>query len=316
MDIRGLTFSALALAALVVLAVPGPTGRRLRAVQRRDRLPVSEAASTLLHTYLRRTRRGRSAGVMLAASALSFALYAWFAVDELADTETGPFTPFALAVLLLGYLAGSALSELTWVAAPSGRQRAATLRARCISTYLPAWVTALQRALAAAAVVLSVALVLLVDAFSTTWVQHVRSWSWGAVLACGVVAVAGAAELGQRRVSARPQSWTDIDTVRVDDAIRAWSQRNLAGAALGIQLLLLGQLAIQVLLRLGDVTHHPGIGHRVYEASVLGYVLLPAALVALLWRRLSVLPLGGGQGGPGADDLAQVAGHATRGQTR
>lgn len=296
MDLQDRWLYPLAFGALLVMAFPGPGRRRLRAAERRYALTAGEHSSGLLRDYLRRTRRGRSAGVLLAAVVLAFALYAWPFVEVLADTVAGPFTPFALAVLLLGYLAGSALSEISWSMPAPGHRRAAGLQARSLSTYLPTWVPALQRGLAGLAVVLLAALTLLVDSGQASRFDLVRSAAWGAFLAAGVIAVAVVAEAGQRRVLARPQSWTDVETVRLDDTIRAWSQRNLAAAAFGIQLLLLGQLAIQVLLRLADVGNHPGVAHRLDALGIAGHVLVPLTVIALLWQRLSLLPVTPGQG--------------------
>ena len=289
-DPAGLSYQVLVLAAAGVAAFAGPGARRLDRVAQRWGLPGSEQSRGLLRAYLRRTRRGRAVGVALAAFTSSVLLYAWSPVVDATGTVSGPFAPFGIVLLLSGYFTGSALSEVTWRMPASGARRAAGLEVRRRTTYLPSWVTAWQRALAVLALVLLGALLLLVRRPAPEPDVLVRSPAWGSVLAALVVACALLAELGQRRIVTRPQSWTDADTVTVDDAVRAHSQRNLAVAVVSLELLLLTQLAIQVLLRLADVVRSPGVGDVLDHLGAVAYLAVPLAVVGVLLHRLRRAP--------------------------
>lgn len=190
-------------------------------------LQLTPRSEGLIRSYINRTRVFRIAGGLIGfASPLIYSGYRQEPMPE-------PLNSYLLA--LAGYLVGALLAELTFKR-PRPQRATATLAPRELPQYLP---RGLSQALRAGAV-LALALVgvyLLVPAREPR-VEVARLAGWVLL----PVLVAMGVEMLQRYIVRRPQPLAETDLVAADDAIRSASVHALAGAGIGLQLLLLGDI--------------------------------------------------------------------------
>ena len=229
-----LPLELLAVAALVVLAVVMLRPASARAIGRwadAHEVTVTPRTEPLVARYLTRARRWRAAGA-LAGVILP-------AVTAIAGS---PRPGFWQAVLI-GYLAGAALAELTRPD-PAGATRAAALVPRRLDDYVPRSATLWLRTRAALSLVATT--LRFVGPIDATWRNRAPSASAFVVATIACVVVAVVAEGAARRIVARPQRYEAADLLAADDAIRSASAHAVIGAALALVLLVVGNQLFQV----------------------------------------------------------------------
>lgn len=155
-----------------------------------------------------------------------------------------------------GYLAGAIWAEL-FLTRPAAPSRAASLSPRRLATYLPARLRWLLRIAGAASVAIGVAVRLGSPARDTlpamTFADPDLSPTAGLVLGLGGAAIAGAVELLQVRLVRRPQPVVTTDLLAADDAVRASSVHSLAGAGLGMVLIVIATLSTRLVETAGPL---------------------------------------------------------------
>jgi hypothetical protein len=245
-------------------------------LQRADRTAVerwaeSYGASTdgenrgSIERYVTRTRRLRS------LSALSGVVLETLIHDRFAQP---PDWVNGITFAVAGYLIGAVIAEMTLSPPIRGKEPMAVLSPRSIGAYLPRYAIA-------ALVALPLFSTALVPVFA--WLSPPRR----AGLA-DVPALAGACAVGvlfaivvgfaMRAVVRRPQPAASVDFIALDDAIRSSSLHALAGAAVALQLLLLGFLLSQVQGALSVTDRYPR-----FDALATILALLALAMSLASW---------------------------------
>ncbi len=220
------------LAALLVVLCAGslvrePVSRtRLELFARRQRLHITATNGNQVITYLATTRRWRAAGLVIGI----LVSIAW-------TVANGGFAVHSLT-LFAGWFAGACAAEVRSTHLSLAPRRAAFLRPRRPSAYLPrpAW------ALLTVCVGLSVAIAITTAVLATLGDAHpgVPAVFW--LLAALVVAAM--VRSAQLRALGRPQPLAEPDVLRADDAIRSRSLHVLAGGGAALVLYCcFGQLA-------------------------------------------------------------------------
>lgn len=187
---------------------------------------------------------GAVGGVVLPAL---FAL-AWSGhLEVLGYDAVGGANPGDVSWIFLGYLVGVLYAEVSLVRPVDAARRSASLVPRDLEDYLPRRLLQTQRSLGAAIVVgVLVSLALPYDApFAPPGAVAT------AVFLVWVTAFVVGLERLQRWLVRRPQPFTDLSLVAADDAIRSQSVHSVAGAGLGILLLMFA--GVCVLLASSDV---------------------------------------------------------------
>jgi hypothetical protein len=162
------------------------------------------------------------------------------------DTEGGA-NPGDVSWIFLGYLVGVLYAEVSLVRPVDPARRAASLVPRDLEDYLPRRLLQAQRALGAAIVV--GVLVALGLPYAAPFMAPGPVAT--AVFVVWVTAFVLGLERLQRWLVRRPQPFTDPSLVAADDAIRSQSVHSVAGAGLGILLLMVA--GVCVLLASADV---------------------------------------------------------------
>ncbi len=216
-------------------------------------LELTPRSEGLIRSYVNRTRAFRIAGGLIGfASPLIYAGYTH-------EPMPGPFgNTFLLA--LVGYLVGALLAELTFKR-PRPERASATLAPRELQHYLPPRLSQTLRFGAVLALAL-VGVYLLVPVRQPR-VDVPRLAAWALL----PVVVAAGVEMLQRYIVRRPQPLAETDLVAADDAIRSASVHALAGAGIGLLLVLLG-----------DILHSIGFST---DVQVLRWTLPWMALICL-----------------------------------
>jgi hypothetical protein len=234
-----------------------PHPRLLHRWTRAYGVELTVANRPVIVTYLRRTRRIRTAGAL---AGLLFSV-GWVTTTE----NSNSFLSNGLYLAIVGYLVGTIVAETVVPRPVRGQTRVASLVPRTLRDYLPGYAIASLRALP----ILSVALIpvyAVVREHSHVPIFHVSVLGFS-VVSGALVIVAGVVELVQRMIVRRPQPVLSPDLMVADDAIRAASLHALAGS--GVALTLLG-LSYQV----------AAIGNGI-EPPFLGWLLPLSALVML-----------------------------------
>ena len=184
---------------------------------------------------------GAVAGVLL-PSLIDLAFHG--RVTVLGFGTDGQSAPLAFGAIFVGYLAGALYAEVSLIR-PAGR-RASIVR-RELEDYLPHRVIVAQRAAAVAGALGALAAGIAPYDASIS----VPSALALAVTAAFVLAFAGGLEAIERWLVRRPQPFTSPSEIAADDAIRAQSIRDVAGAGLALLLLFCGGMAL--MLQASDV---------------------------------------------------------------
>jgi hypothetical protein len=186
--------------------------------------------------------------------------------------------------VLLGYLIGLIVAEITFARVPDAGPRMASLSTRRVGDYLPRTLVAAQVLVPAANVVLAlVAVRVLGDrpppAFPPVTGSSVTQDLLTAAVVAGPVALvlAAGALLGQRALVRRPQPMVEAELVALDDAMRSSSVRTIAATSVATTSFL-------VATQLG------GIDQGLPDGSLPnGLLFLPGAVVVLAafvaWQR-------------------------------
>jgi hypothetical protein len=263
------------LVALVVLVVAGAVwiGRRGAPATVTDwavatGVVVSCESAPVVERYLNRSRRARRVGALVGF--LSPWLYAAASGREVDEGA------WALTLMLAGYMLGAVIAEITVDRSNEGAS-AAVVQARRLDDYLPGWIVGLQRALGIASLglLLPYALAMPADELELPGIGLVATFALGGAL------IAAIAEMLERHIIARRQSFADIDDVAVDDAIRSTSLHMVAGAALALLIQFVGPLsALTVVAALPDT--------RSGAAGIVGGVLIILAFIVSIGCWLTV----------------------------
>ena len=238
------------LALAIVLAVVIPV-RLYRAYRPRDAsverwaddhgLALTTANRPLVVGYLRNARVLRTWGAVVGAILPSLVELAWSGrVQVLGFGADGESAPLGFGTILVGYLVGALSAELSLVRPVARGRRAASLVPRELEHYLPPRVIVAQRAAAGAGAL---------GALTIGLVPYAASTSDPGLTPCAIGAFAllafgAGVEAIERWLVRRPQPFTHPQLVAADDAIRAHSIHALAGATLGLLLLLCTGVAL------------------------------------------------------------------------
>ncbi len=173
-----------------------------------------------------------------------------------------------------GYLVGALWAEL-FLTRPIGTARAAALSRRQLRDYLPGRLRWSLRAVGMISLLVGVA-ASLVQITSSDADRLAPSSRASLGLGIGGAVIALVVEALQRLIVRRPQPIIAIDLLEADDAMRASSVHSLAGAGLGMVLLIIGTACTRLL----EASDHVPYG--------LGVSPLALWLVALIaWRYYS-----------------------------
>jgi hypothetical protein len=250
-------FWALPIAYISFRGFRSPTQRFLNRWTSAYGIELTESNRLLIVTYLRRTKRIRTAGAL---AGLLFSVV-WMTITE----NSNSFLGNGLYLAVVGYLLGTILAETAVPRPARGSTRMASLIPRTLRDYLPGYANVMIRGLPALSVSL-IPVYALVKEHSHVPIFHTSVVGF-AVISGALVLVAGVIELVQRMIVRRPQPVLSPDLVAADDAIRAASLHALAGS--GVALALLG-LSYQV----------AAIGNGI-EPPFLGWFLPLSAFIML-----------------------------------
>lgn len=211
----------LGIAAAIVVALGYGLLRRTRAVDvnawaRARSLALTDRSRELVDAHLRRGLRWRLGG---AVAGIFFSLGMTIPGLE----------------MLIGYLAGGIVAELTEARLSSSR-RTATLSPRSVSAYVPREAIRFFRILSASVAVASGVLFLLLPAAAESAPSDGRGLL---VVPVGVLLVILSVEVTLRYVAGRSQRGDPSDLVAADDALRSSSMHATLGAGIAISFLLL-----------------------------------------------------------------------------
>lgn len=182
--------------------------------------------------------------------------------------------PWAVALLVVGYLLGALLAEGV-INRPAGGKGAALLVPRRLRYYLPAYVLVLQRGLAILSV-LMVPVYALLEPHARVSTPTVAGAAAFGVAGVGIAAVI---EGLQRRIVARRQPVTRAADLTLDDAMRASSLHVLAGAGIA---LLIYIASLMVAISIAAVTPEP-----VSTAVGIAFLLLVVPSSIFSWVHLA-----------------------------
>ena len=238
---------AVAVALLVRAARPVP-GTVVGRWARTFGLELDAAERRLVGAYLSRARRWWTIG---AVAPLLIAIGVAFWSAGVRQRPAPPAFERLWLLIPIGYLAGAVLAEATWRRPRPEAVRAAALVPRRLAHYLPARIPTAIRAAALAALALAVPIAVL--PFHTEYGfggETVPALVEGAL----AVMVGAGVEGLMRWIISRPQPAVSPRAVALDGALRSSSVRTVAGAGLGVLLLILSSQ----LFRLGG-TDVPGL---------------------------------------------------------
>jgi hypothetical protein len=182
--------------------------------------------------------------------------------------------PWAVALMVVGYLLGALLAEIV-INRPARGKGTALLVPRRLGDYLPAYVLVLQRGLAILAV-LMVPVYALLEPHTRVSTPSVAGAAAFGVAGVGIAAVI---EGLQRRIVARRQPVTRAADLTLDDAMRASSLHVLAGAGIA---LLIYVASLMVAISIATVTPQP-----VSEAVGIAFLLLVVPSSVFSWVHLA-----------------------------
>jgi hypothetical protein len=208
-------------------------------------LELTPETRPVVTRYLAAARRLRTLGALVGAvlpSVVDLVLNG--RVQVLGFGADGNHAPFQGPItILLGYLAGALLAEVSLARPFNREQRSASLVPRELDDYLPRRLLYAQRALGATAI-LGTLLVGVVPFDPSRAAEP----SWGVlVVGAGILAAftVGLEHL-ERWLVRRAQPFTSPALVAADDAIRAQSVHSLAGSGIALLLFMCSGLALAV----------------------------------------------------------------------
>lgn len=263
-QILGLWPEVLILALLVPLGFQRPDKAAIDRWAVSYEVPSEGPNPESIRRYLTRTSRRRFAFALVGIA---------FSVLMNGFVTNPPVWSNVWLYAVAGYLVGAIVSEATLPGPGRGAAPSAVLSPRTFTSYLPRW------ALLALAS-LPIAVVLLVVFFATispprlAGLPSVRVLV-GVAVVCTFFAVV--VWLAMRAVVRRPQLVATTDLVELDDAIRSSSLHALAGAAVTLELMLLGVVLSQVQGAISVTGKYP---HLDFLTSFLALSTLPMALAS------------------------------------
>jgi hypothetical protein len=220
-------------------ATRGADGDELDDWSRAHGLAVTPTSRPVVLRYLSRVKRlrrlGALAGLVTPAgfgTLMSVYIFANLGIWINGYSELWTFGPFWI---LAGYVGGIVVAELSFARRVGDGERRASLVPRELPSYLPGGMVVALRSVALAGTAL---LPVYVMAPRTEFGSLIPGKALFAVTALGGLAAAGAVEATVRWIVRRPQPVTAPDLVAADDAIRASSAHALAGAGIGLVLLI------------------------------------------------------------------------------
>ncbi len=186
-------------------------------------LVLTETSRPMVYRYLGRARRFRIVG----------ALVAYLASIGLTLATGGQHVAIGFwQLIMIGYLTGTVVAELSLRRPPPGTMRSASLSPRGVHDYLPAWTVWGTRIAATASI--GLALGAGISGASLTGLR----FPWFVTLALVAVGLNVVLEILERTISGRPQPVVSDDLLVADQAIRASSIHAVGGAGLAIVLLI------------------------------------------------------------------------------
>jgi hypothetical protein len=227
--------------------------------------PMEGGNRETIERYLTRTRRLRFL-CALGGLVLNSLIHGW--VKDPPEWVNGVFLTGA------GYLVGAVIAEMTLPSPVRGSEPMAMLSPRRIGAYFPRYAIVALGALPVFSAALAVAF---------AWLSPPRRAGLADVSALAGACVVGAlfaivVGFAMRAVVRRPQPAASVELVALDDAIRSSSLHAIAGAAVALQLLLLGFLLSQVQGALSATYRYPR-----FEALATILTLLALAMSLASW---------------------------------
>lgn len=216
---------------------------------------------------VRRARAGRLTGI--GAGALAGIVLTWFGRAMVAPAAVG-----------VGYLSGVLIAELLTVPQPSGPLRVASLQPRNARRYLPRW--AVPVAIVAAVPVMAGPLAVIVA-------NHYRAaWDVTPALFLPLAVVAALAlilgAIALRRVELVPLAAQGEPGI--DEGVRRNTARAVAGAVVGIELLLLAALALPLTDEISATVYAPASSVMLLCAGGLALAAVLVWCVLGWWKRV------------------------------
>lgn len=227
---------------------------------------LTNESRPVVRRYLAWSRRCRTAGA-----------FAGFLAPVITSAVIGKPDdpgPWAVALMVVGYLLGALLAEVV-INRPEHGKGTALLVPRRLGDYLPAYVLVLQRGLAILSVLMVPVYALLEPhaRFSTP------SVAGAAAFGVAGVCIAAFIEGLQRRIIARRQPVTRAADLTLDDAMRASSLHVLAGAGIA---LLIYIASLMVAISIATITPEP-----VSAAVGIAFLLLVVPSSIFFWVHLA-----------------------------
>lgn len=182
--------------------------------------------------------------------------------------------PWAVSLMIVGYLLGALLAEVM-INRPERGTGTASLVPRRLGDYLPARVLLAQRGLG----ILSVSMVPVYVLLESRARLDTPSVAGAAALGVAGVGVAAIVETLERRIVARRQPVTRAADVSLDDAMRASSLHVIAGVGVAVLIYIAG---VMVAISIAAITPEP-----VSEALGIAFLLVVPPSSLFVWARLA-----------------------------
>lgn len=229
-------------------------------------LAITSESRPVVRRYLAWSRRCRTAGALTG-----------FLTPVISSAVTGKPDdpgPWAVALMVVGYLLGALLAEFV-INRPERGEGTALLVPRSLGDYLPSYVLVLQRGLA----ILSVSMVPLYVFLEPHARSSTPSVAGAAAFGIAGVCIAAVIEGLQRRIVTRRQQATRSEDLALDDAMRSSSLHVLAGAGIAVLIYI---ASVMVAMSIATVTPEP-----VSTAVGIAFLLLVLPSSLFFWVHLT-----------------------------
>lgn len=228
--VGGLVALAIALVVAAVLVTPRPKPTPAMTWATANGIHLTETTGPPIELYLRNSAALRRVGAV-----------GGIVIPPAVTAGTGLDLPVPGFIwILVGYLAGVVVAEVTLARVPADGRRSASLEVRRARDYLPRPLLVAQVLLPVVAVGLSVLVATVhTGAIDPMGVTAAMAGAGAVVAGPLAFAIVVSASLGERYLVRRPQPMVASDLVSLDDAMRSASVRRVAATTVAINALLL-----------------------------------------------------------------------------